>query len=371
MRNSLFLPAMVALLAACGKKPASAPGAGMSMMDRVQPVETLPITIRTLEETIDLVGSIAANESAELRPEIAGTLTEINFQEGAHLGKGDVLAKIDTRELEAQVAEAGSNFALAQKTLERARVLVADDAVSQLEVDAAVADHDKLKAALGLLEVKLAKATITSPFDGIAGARTLSVGDYVTPQSVITTVDDLSRLKVELQVPERYLPLLKVGGTFSVRVAMQGESAPITGKVYFISPSIDESTRSALVKGYVENAPPSLKPGMFANVTLVLRTVENALVVPETSILSTPRGTVVIEPQEKDGTLVAAFVPVQTGMRVPGYVQVSPVGPPLKPGDKVVSAGVGGIILIPGMKLSLVEPVVTPDKPSETDRKLK
>jgi membrane fusion protein (multidrug efflux system) len=109
---------------------------------------------------------------------------------------------------------------------------------------------------------------------------------------------------------------------------------------------------------------------MFANITLVLRTVEDALVVPETAILSTPRGTVLVMPKEKDGATVAEFVPVKTGIRIPGYVQVTPVGPPVKAGDKIVSAGVGGLILFPGMKLKPVDPVVTPEKPTETDRDL-
>ena len=136
-------------------------------------------------------------------------------------------------------------------------------------------------------------------------------------------------MKVEMQVPERYLPNLKPGGTFTLRAATSQAGEEVTGEVYFVSPRIDEQTRSTLVKGYVSNPPPFLKPGMFANITLVLRTVENALVVPETAILSTPRGTVLIKPAEKDGAIVAEFVPVKTGLRIPGYVQITPVGPPI------------------------------------------
>jgi multidrug efflux pump subunit AcrA (membrane-fusion protein) len=109
---------------------------------------------------------------------------------------------------------------------------------------------------------------------------------------------------------------------------------------------------------------------MFANINLVLRTVEDALVVPETAILSTARGTVIIVPEEKDGANIAAFVPVTTGLRVPGFVQVSQVGPPIKAGDKIVSSGVGGLILFPGVKLKAVDPVVKPGMPEATDRKL-
>lgn len=340
-------------------------------MDRVQPVEVMEIKTMPLSETVGLVGTIAANESAELRPEIAGMITAISFEEGAVVKKGDVLVRLDTRELEAQLAETHASFQLADQNLTRNRKLLEDTAISQLEVDAAIADHARLQAAIDLLEVRLAKSSVTAPFDGIAGGRAVSVGDYVTPQSAITTVDDLNRLKVEMQVPERYLPNLKPGGTFSLRAATSEPGAEVTGEVYFVSPRIEESTRSTLVKGYVNNPPTYLKPGMFANITLILRTVPDALVVPETAILSSPRGTALVMPKEKDGVTIAEFVPVKTGIRIPGFVQVTPVGPPVKAGDTIVSAGVGGLILFPGVKLKPVDPVTTPTMPTETDRKLK
>jgi membrane fusion protein (multidrug efflux system) len=368
--GSWVLPSCLLCLASCGKKEAGGPAGAANPMDREQAVEVMEIAVMSLRETVGLVGSIAANESAELRPEIPGVITSIDFEEGAVVKQGEVLAKLDTRELEAQLAETRASFQLAGQNLQRNQLLLEDDAVSKLEVDAAVADHARLQAAIDLLEVRLAKSAITAPFDGITGSRSLSAGDFVTSQSVITTVDDITRLKVEMEVPERYLPNLKPGGTFTLRTATSKTGEEVVGEVYFVSSRIDESTRSTLVKGTLNNPPPDLKPGMFANITLVLRTVEEALVVPETAILSSPRGTVLVMPREQDGTTVAEFVPVKTGIRIPGYVQVTPVGPPVKAGDKIVSAGVGGLILFPGMKLKPVEPVVTPTMPAATDRKL-
>jgi membrane fusion protein (multidrug efflux system) len=370
MRSLIAVTALPVLLGSCGKKNAAGPAGAPNPMDREQAVEVMPVTVMSLRETVGLVGSIAANESAELRPEIPGTIVSIHFEEGSAVKQGALLAKLDTRELEAQLAEARASFLLAEQNLQRNQLLLADEAVSKLEVDSAVSEHAKLKAAIDLLEVKLAKSSITAPFDGVAGARSLSVGDFVSSQSIITTVDDLTRLKVDMQVPERYLPNLKPGGTFTLRAATSAPGEDVAGEVCFVSPRIDETTRSTLVKGYVTNPPPFLKPGMFANITLILRTVEDALVVPETAILSTARGTVLIAPKEKDGATIAEFVPVKTGLRVPGYVQVIPVGPPVKAGDKIVSSGVGGLILFPGVKLKPVEPVVKPGMPEATDRKL-
>ena len=367
-----ILPSCFLCLASCGKKEKTGPAGGPpNPMDREQPVEVMEVAVKKLQETVGLVGSIAANESAELRPEIPGVIESIDFEEGQAVSKGDLLVKLDTRELEAQLAETRASSELAEQNLQRNKALLADDAVSRLEVDTAFAEHARLKAAIDLLEVRIAKSSITAPFDGITGGRTFSVGDFVSSQSVITTVDDLSRLKVEMEVPERYLPNLQPGGTFSLRAATSSQGEETTGEVYFVSPRINETTRSTLVKGYVNNPPTFLKPGMFANITLVLRVVDDALVVPETAILSSPRGTALVMPKEKDGVTLAEFVPVKTGLRVPGFVQITPVGPPVKAGDKIVSAGVGGLILFPGMKLKPVEPVVTPGMPEETDRNLK
>lgn len=368
--KTLIPIALAVMFCSCEKQEEAAEGGGM--MDMVQPVEVMPVERMSLQETTQLVGTIAANESAELRPEYAGVVAAVHFEEGQQVAKGAPLIEFDTRELKAQLAESQASFALAGKTLERNRKLFEDQAVSELEVDAAEAEHARLAAVVQRLEVQLAKSTLRAPFDGVAGARSVSVGDYVTPQTMVTTVDDLSRLKVEMEVPERYLPLLQPGGAFQLTAATSDENQAITGEVYFVSPRIEVETRSTLVKGYVLEPPAHLKPGMFANVKLVLREVEDALVVPEAAVLSSPKGTVLIKPAGPPGEQVAAFVPVKLGLRIPGYVQVIPVGPPLKEGDSIVSSGVGGLILFPGRKVKPVEPVVTPAKPGPgvTDRNL-
>jgi len=356
------------LIVSCQRESTSAAGPAL---DAPQPVETTEVKSMTLQQTVSLVGTIAANESASLRPEVPGTIIEIPFKEGTEVKKGDVLVRLDTRELEAQLAETRAGFELAERTLERVRKLADENAVSRLELDTATAEHARLRSAIDLLEVRIDKSALTAPFDGFSGARAHSIGDFLTPESVVTTVDDLSKLKVEMEVPERYLPLLQPGATFRITTATANSDKEVTGEVYFVSPRIDATTRSTEVKGYVLDPPPFLKPGMFANITLILKKEENALVVPETALLSTARGTVVIVPETNDaGETVAAFIPVKTGIRQPGIVQVTPVGPPLAAGQSVVSSGVGGLILFPGAKIKPVEPVITAGTPPITDRQL-
>lgn len=371
MKRSFLILIAIATpwITSCGRKSDSNGG---PPPQTPQPVETMPVESKTLQETVDLIGTIAANESASLRAEIPGTIVEIAFEEGSKVKQGDLLVRLDTRELEAQLAETRASFDLAERTLERVSTLAAENAVSRLEFDTATAQHARLRSAIDLLEVRISKSSLTAPFDGFVGARANSVGDYLTPETQVTTVEDLSRLKVEMAVPERYLPLLQPKATFRISTATSANGEDITGEVYFVAPRIDAATRSTEVKGYVLDPPSYLKPGMFANITLILNTVENALVVPESAILSTARGTVVIVPETNEtGDTVASFVPVKTGIREPGIVQVTPVGPPLQAGQMVVSSGVGGLILFPGAEIRPVDPVIVPGMPPVTDRKLK
>ncbi len=366
---NLIVAAVIFLAVVACRQEEEAAKAPPGPMDRQQAVEVMPIRTMTLQEKVGLVGTIAANESATLRSEISGTVREISFEEGQEVKEGQVLARIDTRELEAQLEEARARFALAEKVLDRNRGLFADAAVSRVELEEAEAAEAELRASIALLEVRLEKSEIRAPFDGIANGRTVSVGDFMTSETVLTTVDDLSRLKVEIEVPERYLPKLQPGGVFTLRTATLQEGE-MMGEVYFVSSRIDAMTRATQVKGYIVDPPRFVKPGMFANVLLVLETVENALVVPETAIMGSKRGPTVVHPKATDRGTVAEFVPVKTGLRVPGLVQITPVMGNLKAGDEIVSAGVGGLILIPGMPLKAVEPVVTPEPPPLTDREL-
>jgi membrane fusion protein (multidrug efflux system) len=356
------------LLAACQRPASDGPAAGGFDPSRPQTVEVSSVEERTLEEKIDLVGSLAPNESADVRAELSGVIRAIRFEEGRPVRAGEPLIELDTRELEAQISEAHSRADLATKTFARAKQLMEGNAVSRVEFENAEAAVAQARAVLTLLEVRLEKSILRAPFDGIAGARSVSVGDYLTPQTAVTEVSDLSRLKISLDVPERFLGGLHPGSTFNLGTATTGEV--VTGEVYFISPTINPQTRSAEVKGFVKAPPTSLRPGMFANVSLILKRVDNALVVPETAILNTPKGSIVIAARGEKGATAAAFIPVRLGLRVPGVVQVTPVGPPLARGDIIVSSGVGGLILIPGMKLIPVEPLRPTGPAPLTDRTL-
>lgn len=334
----------------CAKKSAS--NATASGPRAKQPVEVVTLAKRDLVESLSLVGSMAPNETAQIRAEISGQVRSVAFEEGEHIAKGRVLVRVDDAELRAQVAQSEARFHLAELNLKRSEDLTQAKSMSQAEADRVHSEHAAASAELQLLRVRLAKTEIKAPFDGVVGARTISPGDYITAATVITTLDDLSRLKVEFQVPERFAERVKAGSNFTLRARTPNGEARAQGEVYFVSSVIDRQTRSTQVKGFLPADTTGLKPGMFANIELVLAVRKGVLTVPEGAVLTTPKGTQLIAVREKGADKVAEMVPVSLGLRERGLVEVAPLkADALKESDSVVASGVGGLIIFPGTVL--------------------
>lgn len=340
--------AVVVVLAGCGPhNEAKAPPA----QSQKQPVEVTTLVKRDLYETVSVVGSFAPNESAEIRPEIAGQIREISFEEGQPVKKGHLLVKIDDAELRAQYAQTESRYKLAELNLARNQGLVESKTVSQADFDRVRAEFSAATAELSLLKVRLDKTEIRAPFDGMTGARTLSPGDYVNTQSVITVLNDLTRLKIDFQVAERFLHKVKVGTKFTVQSKTLSTEKPVEGEVYFVSSLIDRNTRSSEVKGLLAQPPEKLKPGMFANIELVLDVRSKVLTAPEGAILSTPSGSQLVAVKDSGTDKVAEFIPVKLGLRARGVVEVEALKGELTEKHTIVAAGVGSLVLFPGGKL--------------------
>jgi membrane fusion protein (multidrug efflux system) len=258
-RHGLLLGTAIVLLlvTGCGKKATTTAAAPATA--QVQPVEVVKVTRRDLAESLNIVGSLAANESATIRPEITGLVRAIAFEEGQLVKRGQLLAKIDDAELRAQVTQSEARFELAELNLQRAKNLQLTQANTKADMDRAQSEFATAQADLELLRVRLDRTAIKAPFDGVVGSRTLSPGDYVNPQSIVTNIDDLSRMKIEFQVPERFVAKVAAGTKFIVAARTSGNTGKpdqkIAGEVYFVSSSIDRSTRSSQVKGYLSGAP--------------------------------------------------------------------------------------------------------------------
>ena len=342
-------------LAAC--KPAAREVAPGSSARTPQRVEVVSLVRDDLRETLEVTGSLEANESIAIQPELSGIVREIAFAEGQTVEKGALLARLDDAELRAQVAEAEARADLARINRERADSLAKDRTLAQAEIDQVRSQERAAVAALELLRVRLARTRIVAPVSGVLGARRLAVGDYATPSTVLTTLDDLSVLKVSFRVPERSIPLVKPGTRVTARIRVGAEIRPVEaeGEVFFVSASIDPAVRASEVKAILRDPAPALRPGMFASVRILLSTREQVLVVPEAALLAGVRGVQLIAVAEKDGQSIARYVNVQTGLRVGPRVEVRPVAPDtLEAGERIVSSGVGALVLFPGAPLDPV-----------------
>ena len=341
---------LLLLLSACSDTGTTARRAAAAAS--AQAVEVVTLERRDITETLNLVGSVAANESAELRTEIAGLVRDIYFDEGQLVKKGDILLKIDDTELVAQTAQAEASFRLAEINLQRSESLVRAKNITQADNDRATSDYNTSKAQFNLLSSRLKKTEIKAPFDGIVGARKISPGDFVTNQTTITVIDDLSRLKIDFEVPERFLRQVKPGTTFAVKTRASADDVITPGEVYFVSSSINRDTRSSEVKGFLTNPPPDLKPGMFTNIELVLGVRKGALTVPEAAVFQAVGSTQVVVVREKEGAKVADFVAVTVGLRSKGMAEINEVkAGTLTEGTPVVASGVGALVLFQGAKV--------------------
>jgi membrane fusion protein (multidrug efflux system) len=258
---------------------------------------------------------------------------EVMFEEGQPVEKGALLLKLDERKLIASANEAEANFKLSQANFDRARELQKDKLISQQEFDQASAMFQMTQAGLELKRQQLRDTKIYAPFDGIVSVRQVSPGQVIARNATLTYLIDLDPVKVEFNVPERFLSRVDVKQDIEITVAAY-PGRKFRGKVFFVSPYIDPGTRTALVKAEIANPKHELKPGMFANLDLSLTLREQALVIPESAIVpSGERVSVfVIDDQQ-----TAQVRPVKVGVRLENAVEILEG---LKAGEKVIAEGV-------------------------------
>lgn len=295
-------------------------------------VVAAPAQQQRVEETADAVGTLAANESVEIKSETDGTIEAIRFDEGQPVASGDVLVELDQAKLRASLMEAQANLTMAESNRRRYAALLETQAVARQEADQAEATWAATKALVDRLTAELEEATIRAPFEGIAGARLLSVGQFVPKGTSLTTLIDPDPMKLEFRVAERFLAQIRQGQAVKLRTAAYPEVL-FTGEVYFIDPQVDPATRTVLLKALVPNADGRLRQGMFARAELVLRVREQAVVIPETALLHQGDLTFVYA---IDGRQQAQQRPVKTGVRLAHQVEVTEG---LAPGEQVVIEG--------------------------------
>ncbi len=309
------------------------------------PVEVSEVQTRTLEETVQAIGSLEPEEKVVLRPEIAGRIVQINFTEGDRVEAGQMLYQIEAKKLHHQYLSvrstlkgARAKLANVRKKYNRYKQLFKRGLASKQRLDdlkealkSARSRVDQLNQQLQQSRESYQDAKIHAPFTGRAGAIEVDTGNYVSPGDPLASLYKHTRLEAAFTVPEKYIGEIETGQNVRVTVpAHPGITFP--GTVTFVSPRITEQSRDLLVKARIKNSTHALKPGGFCQVELVTEVRENRPVIPPEAMVPTRTGYLVFkvvdgkaEPQE-----------VEVGLRRPGFVEINSG---LVTGEKIVQSG--------------------------------
>ena len=293
-------------------------------------VSTYVLTPRPFVETLSSTGTLRADEGVELQAETNGKIVSINFTEGAPVKKGALLVKLNDSDLRANVVRFQEQQKIAELREQRYRALLEKGVVTRQDYDNMASDVSVQKAQVELYRAQIEKTEIRAPFDGVVGLRYVSDGAYVNATTRIATLQRLDRLKIDFSIPEKYSGRVRIGSPIGFTVA--GGLRRFTGRIFAIDPRIDAATRTLLLRAVADNADRSLLPGAFANVSLELEAVPDALLVPSEAVIP---GT-----DEKNVFVmnlgVAERRPVETGSRTATEVHILSG---LKAGDVVITSG--------------------------------
>jgi len=319
-------------------KAAAEPPAGAAAgAARAPAVEVARVELMSLADDAQAVGSLRSRQSVVLRPEVSGRVTQLNFRDGDRVRRGQLLVQLDDQLPLAQVQQAQAELSIAQANHKRNQELVEQNFISKRSVDESGANLQVAQAKLALARATAARLRIVAPFDGIAGIRNTSVGDYLKDGTDIVNIEDIDAMYVDFRLPERFQTKLRKGQPALVDLdALPGQR--FTAVVQAIDPLVDANGRSVGVRGCIDNRRLQLRPGMFARVTAVFGEREQARVIPEEAVVPQAGRQYVIklvDGPDRD-TKVAQRVPVKVGIRRPGRVEIVEG---LQPGDLVVTAG--------------------------------
>ncbi len=296
------------------------------------------------QSRLPAIGTLKASQGIDLSVEIAGTITDVQFQSGEKVSKGQAIVLLDSEMEQASLASAEADLNLSRLEFQRARSLLDRQAISRSEYDRLNAESQKAAASVAQLRASLSKKRILAPFSGTIGIRQVDVGDYIAAGTPIATLQDLTTLYVDFFLAEQHVPLLKLGQRVQLQVAAYpGER--FEGVISALNPKVETTTRNVQVRAELGNPDGRLLPGMFADLQVLLPTETAQVVVPETAITYTLYGNSVLlvtEGTPPEGVssdepyLVVERRFVTTGERRDGLTVVLDG---LEGGEQVITAG--------------------------------
>jgi membrane fusion protein (multidrug efflux system) len=301
------------------------------------PKESPPVLVdimiaekENISNVIEANGTVIANEYVELRPEVSGRLIYLNLSEGKNIAKGTVVARVYDADLRAQVAKSKVQLDLAQKTVDRYKQLLDINGLNQADYDAALNQVNSLKADIVYTEALIDKTIIRAPFSGVAGLRQVSPGAYVTPSTVIATLQQTQQVKIDFTIPDMYAEAIKVGAMVEVEMDAATKQRA-KALIVATEPGANTDTRNLKVRTVLQNA--KVNPGAFVKVFVDAGKQRSSIRVPANCIIPDDRNNQVII--VKNG--LAQFVNIKTGVREANRVEVLNG---INPGDSVIVTGV-------------------------------
>lgn len=334
----------------------SPPPALAQSADRAMTVTTAPVVFDVMYDRIEALGTAFANESAAITSTVTERVVAIHFEDNQVVRKGDPIVTLSQQEVQAARDAAVEQLAEHQRELNRLESLVQNQSVARQSYDQRKTLLRITQQRIKELEARLQDRSIRAPFNGVLGLRKISVGALVQPGDLITTIDDISRIKLDFAVPETYLSLLAPGAAVSATSRILGGRF-FEGTVAGIDTRVDPATRSVVVRALLPNPDRALKPGMLLTVTLS-KNERRSLLVPEEAIVPFQRRTFVWVVDSAAGATVERRE-VTTGGRRPGVVEILSG---LAEGEQVVVRGTDQ--LRPGSRVVVMPPEGRPQSPA-------
>lgn len=332
-----------------GDKKGAAGKEGAAGIGPSPAVNAYVVRAQDIKENVITSGSLLAAEQVDIYPEISARITQLTIQEGQPVSKGQLLVKLFDADLRAQLQKLQAQADNARRTEERNKQLLTRGGISQQEYDIVTTNLRSSLADIDLVRANLQRTEIRAPFSGIIGLRNVSAGAVVSPSTLIVRLQQVSSLKLDFSIPEKYGPSVKTGSTISFQV--DGSTKNSQGTVYAIEPGVEEQTRNLRIRARVANSSSRFRPGTFARVTLTVQT-NNALVVPTQAVIPQTRTNQVVV--IKNGK--AQFKDITTGLRTAGSIQVLSG---LTAGDTVATTGL--LFLKPDAPVKVGKTITLPD----------
>lgn len=327
----------------CGKKEPAAP-TGQARQMQTPGVDGYIVRPQSISDKIEIPGSLMPSEQTQIRSEVNGRIVQLNIQEGMQVQKGALLVKLFDGDLQAQLKKFKVQLEIAETTEKRQAELLKINGISQQDYDLVKLNVETLKVDIEATQIAIVKTEIRAPYAGQLGLRNVSLGAYISSADIITTIRQVSQLKLEFSVPEKYAKEVKKGNRINFRV--DGGQRTHTATVLATENNVEQTTRTLRIRAVVDKIDDELIPGVFARVNLQLGKKPDALLVPTQALISTARNKQVAL-LKKDSVV---FTVVETGARDSALVEITQG---LKAGDTIVTTGL--MVLKPNSKVKITK----------------